>query len=196
MIRVMVVRVFVVLAVGLAVGGCQSTNMQWVKAGATHADFERDKLQCEYEAKAATPGRYSGRGLGNAIADGIADGMRLNELGTLCMRTKGYTLVAAGSNPVGVPAAPAERRNLGPADAVAEARARVAGAAKNPKFSGRYATVTSAMGDPTDVVCGSVNGKPFVYFVDLREATVVDGADADVNRGIYRSYCERAPAQS
>ena len=76
----------------LALAGC-ATNMRWVKAGATPADFDQDKTTCLYEAKKATGSiGYAGPGMGNAIAQGIEQGMRENEIGTLCMKTKGWNL--------------------------------------------------------------------------------------------------------
>ena len=50
--------------------------------------------RCDYEARLGTPDSSSGRGLGNAIGDGIEQGMRLAELKSLCMRSKGYVLEA------------------------------------------------------------------------------------------------------
>jgi hypothetical protein len=82
------------MALALLCGGCARTV--WDKPGATAADFERDKLECEYEANKATASLgSSGRGLGNAIGDGIDQGLRNAELATQCMRVRGYSQRAA-----------------------------------------------------------------------------------------------------
>lgn len=79
-----------VVAFGLCTAGCAQTTTMWVKAGATDADFQRDKAACEYEAKIHTPSMpYSG--MSGAISTGIQEGMRIGELGVLCMRAKGYS---------------------------------------------------------------------------------------------------------
>ena len=87
-------RWVVVVTAALALAGC-ATNLRWVRAGATEADFEADKLRCQYEAQLATANAPTGYGLGGAAASGIATGIQQVQLATLCMRTKGWQQVAA-----------------------------------------------------------------------------------------------------
>jgi hypothetical protein len=134
--------------------------------------------------------------MGNAIAAGISDGMRQAELGKLCMQARGYTLQAANAGGGGFPSAPPpplpERRSIKPADAIAEAKRQPVG----KKFADlRFVAAQSAAGDPTDVVCGRVDGKLLVYMVDERQALVVEADDTSPNRGMYRHYCENAVAR-
>ncbi len=70
----------------------------WVKEGATKEGFEKDVLQCKYEASVATSSYSTGRIAGSTygaisqgIAEGIAVGTRKNELIQLCLQAKGYT---------------------------------------------------------------------------------------------------------
>lgn len=76
------------LCFAFALAGC--SHVVWEKPGATQADFELDRARCEYEATLGTPSTpvYS---VGGAIGAGIAEGMRQNQLGTLCMRARGYS---------------------------------------------------------------------------------------------------------
>lgn len=83
-------------AAGLLLAGCVAANMKWVRPGASVADFEADKLRCQYDAELATANRTAGYGIGGAIASGMATGMKKAELMNLCMRTKGWTLEASG----------------------------------------------------------------------------------------------------
>lgn len=79
---------FVLLAlvvfVTLTLNSCVSSN--WVKPGATQADFDADKLACRYEAAKATGSSSSVR-----MADVMAEGWRQGEIEMLCMQTRGYT---------------------------------------------------------------------------------------------------------
>lgn len=64
----------------LFLAGC-SNPKGFTKPGATQAQFNTDRAQCEYEAKAAAAG-YSG-----VIA------LKERELTVACMEARGYTLV-------------------------------------------------------------------------------------------------------
>jgi hypothetical protein len=100
---------------------------------------------------------------------------------------------------------PAPKRNLSPANAIAEAKSTITSRLKDPesaRFSDvSYKTSPNARGEPTDVVCGMVNAKnsyggytgakPFVYFVDRREPHMADGVgfDAELGGTIYKNFC-------
>lgn len=75
-----------------ALAGCAS--QRWVKPGASAADFEQDKVACQYEASKATGNMSTG---GDPIAAGIDQGFRQNEIATLCLRTKGWNLERAAA---------------------------------------------------------------------------------------------------
>lgn len=84
-------RFAAVISCALTMAGCAGGGqMRWVKPGATSLDFDQDKTACEYEAAKATAsgGNF---GMQSAIGAGIAEGMKRNELGTICMRTKGWS---------------------------------------------------------------------------------------------------------
>lgn len=66
--------------------GCMTTQgPQWVKAGASAGDLDRDKAACWYEIDLAFAGKTGG-GLGGAMARGMERG----ELHRNCMRVKGW----------------------------------------------------------------------------------------------------------
>lgn len=77
------------LVITLMLGGCATAVPRWVKVGATTADFETDKLLCEFEAKKATAsgGDF---GMRTEIGAGIAEAFKQVELMSLCLRTKGW----------------------------------------------------------------------------------------------------------
>lgn len=77
----------IVICSALLLAGCASN---YSKAGMTNQQLEQDKVVCEYEAQKATQNR-SPYGMGDAIASGIDDGLRINNLRTLCMHSKGYS---------------------------------------------------------------------------------------------------------
>jgi len=85
----------------LTLAGC-ANNVRWVRPGATAADFEADKLRCEYDARLATANSATAPtyGMGNAIGQGISLGIEQANLMTLCMQTKGWTrqTVSASAN--------------------------------------------------------------------------------------------------
>lgn len=84
-------RKVVVVACALALAGC-ATNTRWMKPGGSVADFEQDKVRCEYEASLATANAPVGYGLGGAIGSGIATGIEKVNLMSLCLRAKGWNL--------------------------------------------------------------------------------------------------------
>lgn len=101
------------------------------------------------------------------------------------------------------PPPPPPKRNLKPADAMAEARKEVATKLKDPE-SARFTDVVyrpnqpNMRGEPTDVVCGKVNAKnsfggyvgarPFVYLIDRRFLTMSESA-GDVATVVYDNLC-------
>lgn len=86
---------------GLLLVGCaaQPPKVWYSKTHDNPAQFERDKAQCIYEAAQAT-GSYSqgqtARTNSGAFVQGFSEGltisMRREELGLLCMKSKGYVL--------------------------------------------------------------------------------------------------------
>lgn len=83
-------RFVIAIPVVIVLAGCQTAAPRWDKPGATAADFERDKLACEYDATKATAsgGNF---GMSTAVGAGLAEGFKKVELMTLCMKTKGWT---------------------------------------------------------------------------------------------------------
>jgi hypothetical protein len=71
--------------------GCAAQYV-WQHPTATAAGFERDRLQCVYEAKIATANESSQlpRSLEDAIARGIAIGTERGELVSSCLQARGY----------------------------------------------------------------------------------------------------------
>ena len=70
---------------------------EWVKAGATHQDFDRDSAQRKYEAASATASygstptaRSPAAAAGHGFGEGIAIALRQSELETLCLQARGY----------------------------------------------------------------------------------------------------------
>lgn len=87
-------RTLILALLVLLVLGCAEVPT-W-KEGATKEDYQRDMLQCEYEAKLATPQRgETRRGVGAAAAQGVGDALyevvREQELIAACMKARGYT---------------------------------------------------------------------------------------------------------
>ena len=78
------------IPLALMLAGCQTAGPRWDKPGATAVDFEKDKLECEYDATKATAagGDF---GMRTAVGAGFAEGFKKLELMTLCMKTKGWT---------------------------------------------------------------------------------------------------------
>jgi hypothetical protein len=66
-----------ILAIALC--GCASTGPTMEKSGATTADYEFDKSQCDYDAV-----KHAGNG------SGVEMGVRQFELKQACMKAKGW----------------------------------------------------------------------------------------------------------
>lgn len=81
----------------LALTGCNKTV--WVRPGSTAADFENDKMQCQYQAELATAGIGLGGGyqpsmsaaVGSGVGAGIVAAMQQADLTRKCMVVKGWT---------------------------------------------------------------------------------------------------------
>lgn len=92
-----IARDFMMVCASVAVfaaTGCATT--QWVKPGATAADFERDKAQCIYEATiytqptpVATYRRWENQ-LAASFGAALADGLRQAELTARCLEARGW----------------------------------------------------------------------------------------------------------
>jgi hypothetical protein len=81
------------IAASIALAACtQTAGPRWVKAGATAQDFEQDKRFCEYEAAKATAsgGNF---GMQSAVGAGIAEGLKRQEIGQMCLRSKGWDTI-------------------------------------------------------------------------------------------------------
>lgn len=77
--------------------GCAHSVKEWEKSGAERSSVDRDREQCQYEAKAATASYHStptkkgeSAALGTAIGDGIVIADKQIELTNACMRARGY----------------------------------------------------------------------------------------------------------
>nr|WP_297525317.1 hypothetical protein [uncultured Roseateles sp.] len=85
-------------AVSITLGGCATSHRQWEKADAPMSQVEKDKAECDYEAKAATAsystassGKESGsESMGRAVGDGIVIAEKRIELTNECMKVRGY----------------------------------------------------------------------------------------------------------
>lgn len=78
--------VLIMIAVTFLCGGCGGKALY--RPGATQADFEHDKAQCDYEAT-----KYSYTPMGafdSPIKSGMQEGMQYNKLMDACMRSKGW----------------------------------------------------------------------------------------------------------
>lgn len=89
--------ILVLVTLVLALSACAQQQTVWNHAHGSAAQFERDKLQCEYESAQGTASYSQGataRTNSGAFAQGVSEGLtiaaRRNELGMLCMRARGY----------------------------------------------------------------------------------------------------------
>lgn len=80
---------FTALLIATALAGCAAQpKWQWVKPGATQAEFGQHKAQCDYETSAATQGTdYT---LATIFGQELDRAMRKNDLFVKCMVAKGY----------------------------------------------------------------------------------------------------------
>jgi len=82
-------RVLLSVIATIGLSGC--SQIGWTKPGATQADFDFQKAQCEYQANLATPDNTLIAKSGDAIAQGIANGMRIGNLEQMCLRANGWS---------------------------------------------------------------------------------------------------------
>lgn len=92
-------RASLCMCLGLVLlSACGSSPKSWTKPGASEDQVERDRAQCEYEAKAATASYHSTpskpgetAAVGRAVGDGIVIAEKQIELTRDCMRARGYS---------------------------------------------------------------------------------------------------------
>lgn len=78
-----------VIIAAVALAGCATQPAwQWVKPGATQADFDQHKAQCDYETSAAT--QTTDYSLRSSFGQELDRSMRQRDLMTKCMVAKGY----------------------------------------------------------------------------------------------------------
>jgi hypothetical protein len=80
------------ICVALLLGGCAAHQSQWVKAGATDVEFQRDRNECAYEAKKYTPAVSTSGSISDYGVAVYESAQHESDLGALCMKTKGYEL--------------------------------------------------------------------------------------------------------
>jgi hypothetical protein len=78
------------LAVAALLAGCSTTqpNWHWIKPGATQAEFDQHKAQCDYETSAATQG--TDYGFRTILGQELDRSTRKRDLFMKCMTAKGY----------------------------------------------------------------------------------------------------------
>ena len=82
----------------LALTACASGTSSWYRETSSADQAERDRIQCERQARINSPGTstpsYRGinAGGGSGVGDGLANAERQSGLANDCMRGKGYTL--------------------------------------------------------------------------------------------------------
>ncbi|MBX6320056.1 hypothetical protein [Pigmentiphaga sp.] len=91
-------KLFVALPTLLALCACAGSPSAWRKESALPEQLERDRIQCERQARLSVPGtstpslRGINAGAGSGVSDGLANAERQMGLANDCMRAKGYTL--------------------------------------------------------------------------------------------------------
>jgi len=82
----------------LALTACASAGpSSWHKETSSADQADRDRIQCERQARINAPGTstpsYRGinAGVGSGVGDGLANAERQSGLANDCMRAKGYT---------------------------------------------------------------------------------------------------------
>ncbi|MDX3907778.1 MAG: hypothetical protein QHC78_18990 [Pigmentiphaga sp.] len=82
----------------LALASCASDPTSWYKATASSDQAERDRIQCERQARITAPGTgapsYRGinAGVGSGVNDGLTNAERQSGLANDCMYGRGYTI--------------------------------------------------------------------------------------------------------
>ncbi|GAA0506358.1 hypothetical protein GCM10009097_24260 [Pigmentiphaga daeguensis] len=82
----------------LALTACASSPTSWYRETSSADQAERDRIQCERQARINSPGSstpsYRGinAGGGSGVSDGLANAERQSGMANDCMRAKGYTL--------------------------------------------------------------------------------------------------------
>jgi len=82
----------------LALTACASGTSSWYRETSSADQAERDRIQCERQARINSPGTstpsYRGinAGGGSGVSDGLANAERQSGMAHDCMRAKGYSL--------------------------------------------------------------------------------------------------------
>ncbi len=77
------------LAIAALLYGCATeTNFMWLHPNPNQAQFDKDIAQCNYESATATA---SYAPTGSYLADQVYRNERRIEIGTACMKLRGYT---------------------------------------------------------------------------------------------------------
>lgn len=91
--KLMMIALFATL-----LSACVTSVQDWSRPGASAADIQHDKAECQYQAKAATASYHSTpaandktHGMGSAVGDGIVIAEKQIDLTNDCMRVKGYS---------------------------------------------------------------------------------------------------------
>jgi len=79
-------RIIICLTVALA--GCAAAPLQWIKAGATEAQFAQDRRECEFDVAKAT--QTYDPSMRSMLGQDLQRVMRQRELGIMCLRARGY----------------------------------------------------------------------------------------------------------
>lgn len=82
----------------LALAACASNSTTWRKESALPDQVERDRIQCERQARINAPAtgtpslRGINAGVGSGVSDGLANAERQMGMASDCMRARGYSL--------------------------------------------------------------------------------------------------------
>jgi hypothetical protein len=86
------------VAVSIGLGGCTTSPKGWEKSDAPMSQVDKDRAECEYQAKAATASYSTSDAakdsktdaMGKAVGDGIVIAEKRIELTNDCMKARGY----------------------------------------------------------------------------------------------------------
>lgn len=81
-------NIFVLAIVAVLTSGCARDRI-WVNPTVTNEQAQKDMAECKYDSVKYAPGYNF---VGDPIAAGFARGMRENDIISVCMSSKGYSL--------------------------------------------------------------------------------------------------------
>ncbi|MFJ2279616.1 hypothetical protein ACIOUG_00575 [Pseudomonas sp. NPDC087803] len=91
-------KLLIIALFATLLSACVTSVHDWSRPGASAADIQHDKAECQYQAKAATASYHSApaandktHGMGSAVGDGIVIAEKQIDLTNDCMRVKGYS---------------------------------------------------------------------------------------------------------